>query len=133
VKSFIAAAWKQDFGTNTLAYFALLSVAKKNGYWLQVEDLEVVGEGNWTGGDTWFDGRKKAFEVWLRLTVWPKAALNPGNTFRSGRFCTVDLLVLINVDQLLFILKEIFFFYKTSYLDGEVNGTEPSHSVSVPW
>jgi hypothetical protein len=83
VKSFIAAAWKPDFGTNTLAYFALLSVAKKNGYWLQVEDLDVVGEGNWTGGDTWFDGRKKAFEVWLRLTVWPKTALKPRGRISS--------------------------------------------------
>jgi hypothetical protein len=86
VKSFIAAAWKHDFGTNTLAYFGASSVAKKNGYCLQVEDLDVVGEGNWTGGDTWFDGRKMAFEVWLRLPVSPKTALKPrGRIFSRVR------------------------------------------------
>jgi len=43
-----------------------------------VEDLDIIGEGNWTSRDTWFGGRKKAFEVWLRLPVWPKTALEPG-------------------------------------------------------
>jgi hypothetical protein len=44
-----------------------------------------------------------------------------------GRLSTVDLLVLTSLDQLLFILKIVFtFFYKTSYLNEEVNGIEPS-------
>jgi hypothetical protein len=37
------------------------------------------------------------------------------------------------LDQLLLILKTLFtFFYKTSY-PNEVNRSEPSPSVSVPW
>ncbi len=36
--------------------------------------------------------------------------------------------------QLLLILKILLtFFYLTGNLNGEVNGTEPSLSVSVPW
>jgi hypothetical protein len=45
---------------------------------------------------------------------------------------TVDLLVLTSLDQ--FVFKNIIFlFYKTSYLNEEANGTEPSPSVSIPW
>ncbi len=43
----------------------------------------------------------------------------------------VDLLVLNSLDQLLFMLK-LYFFYKTTLLDEEVNSTEPSPSVRVP-
>jgi hypothetical protein len=43
----------------------------------------------------------------------------------------VDLLVPTSLDQLLFYLT-ILFFYKTSNLYGEVIGTAPSSSVSVP-
>jgi hypothetical protein len=47
---------------------------------------------------------------------------------------TVDLLVLTNLEHLIFILKTLFtFFYKTRYLNEEVNRTEPSPSVSVLW
>jgi hypothetical protein len=47
---------------------------------------------------------------------------------------TVDLLVLTSLDHLLFIVKLYFFlFYKTTYLNEEVNRTEPSPSVRVPW
>jgi hypothetical protein len=44
-----------------------------------------------------------------------------------GRLSTVDLLVLTSLDQFFDLL-----FYKTSYLNEEVNCTEPSLSVSVP-
>jgi hypothetical protein len=51
----------------------------------------------------------------------------------KGSINTVDLLVLIILNQLLFILKYCVPFYKTSYLNEEVNRTGPSPSVSVPW
>jgi hypothetical protein len=38
----------------------------------------------------------------------------------------------ICLDQLLLIQQTLFTFYKTSYLNEEVNRTEPSPSVSVP-
>ncbi len=50
-----------------------------------------------------------------------------------GRLTNVDLLVLTSVDQLPFQLKMLYFFYKTSYLNEEVNCTEASPSVSIPW
>jgi len=47
---------------------------------------------------------------------------------------TADLQVLTSLDKLIFRLKIVFtFFYKTSYLNEEVNCTEPSPSVSIPW
>jgi hypothetical protein len=42
----------------------------------------------------------------------------------------VDLFVLTSLDELLLILKQ-YFFYKTTYLNEEVNCTETSLSVSV--
>ncbi len=44
----------------------------------------------------------------------------------------VDLLVLSSSDQLPSILKK-YSLYKTSYPNEEVNCTEPSPSVGVPW
>ncbi len=50
-----------------------------------------------------------------------------------GRLSTDDLLVLTSLDVLIFILKiSVTFFYKTNYLEEEVNRTELSPSVSVP-
>jgi len=50
-----------------------------------------------------------------------------GNPYRRGRISTVDLLALTKSFQLLFIYMNIYFlFYKTTYLDVEVNCTEPS-------
>jgi hypothetical protein len=46
---------------------------------------------------------------------------------------TVDLLVLTSLDQVHFILPTLCPFYKTSYLNEEVNCTEHSPSVRVPW
>jgi hypothetical protein len=39
-----------------------------------------------------------------------------------------------SLDQLLFYIENIInLFYKTSYLNEEVNSTEPSPLVSIPW
>ncbi len=46
---------------------------------------------------------------------------------------TVDLLVLISLYQLVLVENIINLLNKTNYLNEEVNGTEPSLSVSVPW
>jgi hypothetical protein len=55
-------------------------------------------------------------------------------TAGRGRLSTVDLLVLTSLDWLLLTMQTLFtFFYKTSYLNEEVNGTEQSPSVSFPW
>ncbi len=45
---------------------------------------------------------------------------------------TVDNLVLTSYDQFIFLLKILIPFVKTSYLNEEVNCTEPSPSVCVP-
>jgi hypothetical protein len=42
------------------------------------------------------------------------------------------LLVLTGLDQLILKQQTLLFFYKTTYLNEEVNRTEPSPSVSVP-
>jgi hypothetical protein len=57
---------------------------------------------------------------------------NPGNPYWRGQLSTVDLHLLTSIDQLHLILKILFTFYKTSYLNEEVNCTEPSPSVKVP-
>ncbi len=44
----------------------------------------------------------------------------------------VDL-VQTSSDKLLFILKLYFFIFTKQYLNEEVNCTEPSPSVKVPW
>jgi hypothetical protein len=51
----------------------------------------------------------------------------------KGSLSTIDLLVQDSFDQLLFILKISFnFFYETSYVSEEVNGTEPSRLLVFP-
>ncbi len=51
---------------------------------------------------------------------------------RLSRGKHFDLLVPTSLDQLLVIMNALFFFYKTSYLNEEVNRSEASHSVGVP-
>jgi hypothetical protein len=51
----------------------------------------------------------------------------------GGGLSTVNLLLLTRLDQLLMVSKTLYTFYKTSYHNEEVNRTEPSPSVSVPW
>jgi hypothetical protein len=66
------------------------------------------------------------FNKWVRV-----GARNP---YRRGRLSTANLLELTSLDQLLFILKILFtLFYKTRYLNKEVNSTGPSTKFSVPW
>ncbi len=55
----------------------------------------------------------------------------PGNPYWRSKISTVDLLVLTSSDQLLLIQEKILFF-KTSFLNEEVNRTELSPSVRVP-
>ena len=58
----------------------------------------------------------------------------PGNTYQRGRICTIDLLILTSLDQLLLILKLWFIlFYWTNYLNEVVKCTEPSPSVRDRW
>ena len=50
------------------------------------------------------------------------------------RLSTVDLRCTKDFKSALFYIENIIYiFYKTSYLDEEVNRTEPSPSVSIPW
>jgi hypothetical protein len=51
----------------------------------------------------------------------------------QGILSTIDLLALISLDDLLFFENFIYLFTKTSYLNEEVNCTDPSPSVSIPW
>ncbi len=57
----------------------------------------------------------------------------PGKSYWGGRLSTVDLLALTSLYQLVFILKILFFlFYKTSYLNEEVNCPELSPQLVFP-
>ncbi len=55
---------------------------------------------------------------------------NAGNTCLRGWVSTIDLLVIPCLLELLLNIANIF--YKTSYLNQEVNCTEPSPSVRGP-
>jgi len=50
----------------------------------------------------------------------------------KGRLSTVDLLVCY-FRSVVSDIENIIYFYKTSYLSEEVNRTELSLSISVPW
>ncbi len=50
----------------------------------------------------------------------------------KGRHSTVDLLTHTSLDQLLLVAQTLFTIYKASYLNKEVNCTEPSPLISVP-
>jgi hypothetical protein len=43
--------------------------------------------------------------------------MGQGTLTEEGRLSTVDLLALTSLDQLIFILKMLFTFFKTSYLN----------------
>jgi hypothetical protein len=58
----------------------------------------------------------------MRRSIVFNLPFSKASLFR-GRIGTVDLLVLISSDRLLFILKLYFFLYKTTKLDEEVNRT----------
>ncbi len=57
----------------------------------------------------------------------------PANPYRRGRLSTVDLLVLNSLDKLIFISEILITCYEMSCLNEEVNCTELSPSVCVPW
>jgi hypothetical protein len=60
--------------------------------------------------------------------------IHPGKSYWRGRLSTVDLLVLISWDQLLFYFEyNVYFFYKTIYQNKEVNCTEPFPLIRIPW
>jgi len=79
---------------------------------------------------------KKFYRTGLRVRMrsmwahWSRA--KPGNPFWRGRINTIDLLVLSMLCKLLFT-RNFFLCYKTSYLNMEVNCTEPFPLVRVPW
>ncbi len=50
----------------------------------------------------------------------------------KGKISTVDLLVLTSLDMLILYLKYYLPFFKTSYLNEEVNCTEPSLHLVFP-
>ncbi len=79
-------------------------------------------------------------QVCLNSTKVPSDLSNK-TFFASNKDCymvskgirsTIYLLVQTSLDQLLFILKILFIFLK-KYLNEEVNCTNPSPSVSIPW
>jgi hypothetical protein len=51
----------------------------------------------------------------------------------EGRLSTINLLVQTSLNPLLFISKKLLTFFAKSYLTEEVNRTEPSRSVRIPW
>jgi hypothetical protein len=55
-----------------------------------------------------------------------------GKSYRRGRLSTVDLLVQTNLDQILYLFLKYLSVTK-SYPNEEVNCTEPSPSVGLPW
>ncbi len=106
-----------QMGTWTATGFLLRMVKK----WSRFSDIPNVPKSirSWLGepGKNWKEQEK----------------LLPGKPFWRERLNTVDLLVLTCLDQLLIILKILFtFFTVTSYINVEVNCTEPSPFVSVP-
>ncbi len=56
-----------------------------------------------------------------------------GNSYWKGRISTIDLLVLTSSHQLILYCNIVFLLHKTSYLNGEVNATEPYPSYSLPY
>jgi len=71
-------------------------------------------------------------QKWSLLTHCTRWAL-PGNPCWRGRLSTADLLVPTSLDQLLSKLKITYLRFKSSYLNEEVNCTDPSLAVSIPW
>ncbi len=85
--------------------------------------LEVKGLSHAPVGEKRLDGKMDTrAEEWM---------VRPGKSYWRGRLSTVDLLVLISLDQLLFIIKMLIAFLR--YMLEEANSTDPSRSVSIPW
>jgi hypothetical protein len=72
--------------------------------------------------------------MYVRATGMSPQDLSRKPNLTGTSISTCDLLVLTSLDHLLFTLQLLFtLFQKTSYLNVEVNCTEPSPSVRVPW
>jgi hypothetical protein len=56
-----------------------------------------------------------------------------GKSYRRESLRTVDLLVLSNIDQILFTMNILFTFLQTSYLNEEVICRDPFPEASIPW
>jgi len=69
----------------------------------------------------------------VQIGQWNLQRKEPGKSNWKGRLSTVDLLARTSLDQLLWILIVLFIYFKTSFLNEEVNCTEPSPTVSIPW
>jgi hypothetical protein len=68
------------------------------------------------------------------MSLEVKVNTNTGKPYWMERLGTVDLLVLTSFrSAVLYIQSIITLCYKTSYINEEINCTEPSPLVSVPW
>ncbi len=84
--------------------------------------------------------RLRVLNVWKEIFCsaifrqWQRRWEGAGKPYWKGRISTVDLLLLTSSDRLLTILNLYFsIFYRTTFLNKEVNRTEPSPSVRVSW
>ncbi len=101
-------------------FIAVLSVVMLNGVRLSVWEPQKMNQRKWH----WI------MKFWSSIKWF--SYLQPRNTDWRGRLSTVDLLVLTSLDKLLLKLKTLFTSYKMSWINEEVNCTEPSPSVCIP-
>jgi hypothetical protein len=75
--------------------------------------------------------RRTIHEHVARVTCSPHGKAVPGKPY--WRISTVHLLVLTNLDQLLFQVELNFPFFTKQLTFNEVKGSDPSPSVRLPW
>ncbi len=75
----------------------------------------------------------KCAKVGYKLRCVKLKIVSTKKSYWRGRLRTVDLLVVTSLYKFLLIVKILFTFYKTRYLNVEVNCTEPSLFVSFLW
>jgi hypothetical protein len=101
----------------------------------EVWDTNDISSQNWTINESQLWSIKVGClfkqKEWSQRTLASRICLNI--PYRRGKLWMVDLLVLISSDQRLLYNRNYVSFYKTGYLIKEVNCTEPSPSVRVPW
>ncbi len=96
-------------------------------FYLQIRLIQT----SQTGGQ-WYSDASPFSIPCLNILVIAWTNLSQGSLTKEGRLSTVDLLVLMSLDQLIFKLKILLtFFYKTSYLNEEVICTELTPSVNI--
>jgi len=79
----------------------------------------------------WFEYDKTGAVTLPRMTFSIMDLFRPGKPNLRGMLSTVDLLVVTCSCQVLFVLQTISTVLKTSYLNEEVDCTQPFPSVSV--